>query len=101
MGPIDGSIVPCAAGGSLVFLPDDCRLVLRTIYDRYPKARTRYGLVDAFNPKTGWYDSEIVGIDQGIVLLMAENLRNGGVWNAVMRDEQIEKAMKMVGFGPG
>lgn len=98
MGPIDGSIVPCAAGGSLVFMPDDCKLVLKTIFDRYPKAWTRYGFVDAFNPKDDWYDPEIIGIDQGIVLLMAENLRTGGVWKTFMRNQEISRAMKAVGF---
>ena len=98
MGPIDGSIVPCAAGGSLPFLPNDCKLVLKTIFDRYPRAWTRYGFVDAFNPKTGWYDPEILGIDLGIMLLMTENLRNQGVWEAFMRNEEIVRAMKAVGF---
>ena len=98
MGPIDGSVVPCAPGGSLVFMPQDCKLVLQTILDRYPKAWTRYGFVDAFQPKDDWYDPDIVGIDQGIVLLMAENLRNEGVWKAFMRNEEIVRAMKAVGF---
>jgi hypothetical protein len=98
MGPIDGTIVPCAAGGSLVFMPQDCRLVLKTIFDRYPKAWTRYGFVDAFHPKDDWYDPEIVGIDQGIMLLMAENLRNEGVWKAFMRTPEISRAMQSVGF---
>jgi hypothetical protein len=98
MGPIDGSIVPCAAGGSLVFRPDDCKLVLKTISDRYPKAWTRYGFVDAFHPKDDWYDPEVLGIDQGMILLMAENLRNEGVWKAFMRNEEIVRAMRAVGF---
>ena len=98
MGPIDGTVVPCAAGGSLVFTPDDCRLVLKTIFDRYPRTWTRYGFVDAFNPKTGWYDSEVLGIDLGITLLMAENLRNQGVWKSFMRNQEITRAMKAVGF---
>ncbi len=59
-GPIDGSIVPCATGGSLPFLFDDCIRVLRTIRGHYgQKAWTRYGFVDAFNPLTGWYDSDV------------------------------------------
>jgi hypothetical protein len=40
-GPIDGSIVPCATGGSLAFLFPDCIRVLRTIrgpYGRKPGA---------------------------------------------------------------
>ena len=34
-GPIDGTVVPCAAGGSLPFLPQATMRVLRTIKDRY------------------------------------------------------------------
>ena len=37
MGPIDGTIVPAAAGGSLPFLPAATMRVLRTIHDHYPK----------------------------------------------------------------
>jgi hypothetical protein len=98
MGPIDGTIVPCAAGGSLVFLPGGCKLVLKTIFDRYPKAWTRYGFVDAFHPRHDWYDPEVLGIDQGIMLLMAENLRNEGVWKSFMRNEEIVRAMNAVGL---
>ena len=56
IGRLDGSVVPCASGGSLPFLKDDCMRVLRTIRERYPKAWGRYGFVDAFNPLTGWYN---------------------------------------------
>jgi hypothetical protein len=75
MGPIDGTVVPCAAGGSLPFLPQACMRVLRTIHDHYPGAWCRYGFVDAFNPLTGWYDTDVIGIDTGITMLMAENAR--------------------------
>ena len=98
MGPIDGTVVPCAAAGSLVFMPEDCRLVVKTVLDHYPKAWTRYGFVDAFHPKDDWYDPEIVGIDQGIALLTAENLRTEGVWKVFMRNQEIQRAMKAVGF---
>ena len=27
---------------------------------------SRYGFVDAFNPLTNWYDSDVIGIDTGI-----------------------------------
>ena len=50
-GPIDGTVVPCAAGGSLPFLPQEAMRVLRTIKERYgARAWNRYGFVDAFNP---------------------------------------------------
>ena len=34
MGPIDGTVVPCAAGGSLPFLPRATLRVLKTIKNR-------------------------------------------------------------------
>jgi hypothetical protein len=77
MGPIDGTVVPAAAGGSLPFLPAATMRVLRTIHDHYPKAWCRYGFVDAFNPLTDWYDTDVVGIDTGITMLSrwADRLR--------------------------
>jgi len=75
-GPIDGSIVPCATGGSLRFLFDDCARVLRNLRGRYrDRVWTKYSFVDAFNPLIGWYDADVLGIDLGITMLMAENQR--------------------------
>ena len=31
--------------------------------------------MDAFNPLTDWYDTDVIGIDTGITMLMAENAR--------------------------
>jgi hypothetical protein len=100
MGPIDGTVVPAAAGGSLPFLPDATIRVLRTIYEHYPKAKCRYGFVDAFNPLTGWYDSDVIGIDTGITMLMAENARTGFVWETFMKNPEAKRGMERAGFQP-
>ncbi len=100
MGPIDGTVVPCAAGGSLPFLPAETMRVLHTIHDRYPKAWCRYGFVDAFNPLTGWYDTDVIGIDTGITMLMAENARTGFVWETFMKNPEAQRGMKLAGFKP-
>ncbi|PYX52237.1 MAG: hypothetical protein DMG79_01225 [Acidobacteria bacterium] len=97
-GPIDGTIVPSASAGSLPFLPEPIMRVLRTIKDRYPQAWSKYGFVNAFNPLTNWYDSDVIGIDTGITLLMAENLRSGFVWNTFMRNETARRGMQRAGF---
>src|SRR6202035_1897938 len=52
---------PAAPGGSIPFLPDATMRVLRTVHDHYPNAWSRYGFVDAFNPLTEWYDTDVVG----------------------------------------
>ena len=100
-GPIDGSVVPCATGGSLPFVYTDCIRVLRTIRTTYAtKAWGLYGFADAFNPLTGWYDSDVLGIDLGITMLMAENYRTGMVWKTFMKNAEPVAAMQKVGFQP-
>jgi hypothetical protein len=99
-GPIDGTIVPAAAGGSLPFLPAATALVLSNIQHNYPKAGCRYGFVDAFNPLTGWYDTDVVGIDTGITMLMAENARTGFVWRTFMKNPEAQRGMAAAGFEP-
>ncbi len=99
-GPIDGTVVPCATGGSLPFLPAATMRVLRTIHDHYPKALCRYGLIDAFNPLTNWYDSDVIGIDVGITMLMAENARTGFVWETFMKNPEAKRGMDLAGFKP-
>ena len=97
-GPIDGTIVPAATGGSLPFLPNETMRVLRTIRDHYPKAWCRYGFVDAFNPLTDWYDTDVIGIDTGITMLMAENARTGFVWETFMKNPEAQRGMESAGF---
>jgi len=98
MGPIDGSIVPCAAGGSIPFLATDCIEVLRNIQNWFPKSWQRYSFVDAFNPLSGWYDPHVIGIDLGIMMLMAENHRTSFVWDTFMKNPEPVAAMTAVGF---
>jgi hypothetical protein len=98
-GPIDGSVVPCATGGSLPFLPQATMRVLQTIKNRYgQRAWTRYGFVDAFNPLTNWYDTDVVGIDTGITMVMAENARTGFVWSTFMKNPEAVRGMERAGF---
>jgi len=99
IGDIDGSVVPCAAAGSLPFLPADCLKVLRAMRSRWGKrAWGRYGFVDAFHPAADWYDPDVLGIDQGISVAMAENLRSGLVWNTFMSNPEAARAMQLAGF---
>jgi hypothetical protein len=98
MGPIDGTVVPSATGGSLPFLPQPVLRVLRTMKNRYPSAWSKYGFVNAFNPLKNWYDGDVIGIDTGITMLMAENVRTGFVWNTFMRAVEARRGMTRAGF---
>jgi hypothetical protein len=94
---IDGSVVPCAAGGSLMLAPDVCIPALMEMSAKFgDRIYRRYGFVDAFHPTSGWTNRDVIGIDVGITLLSAENLRTGNVWNWFMRNPQIRRAMSSV-----
>ena len=73
--------------------------VLRNIREKYEqRVWRRYGFVDAFNPLTNWYSSDVIGIDVGITLLMAENARSGFVWEQFMKNEAARNGMARAGF---
>jgi hypothetical protein len=96
---IDGTVVPCAAAGSLMFTPDISLPALRAMKDKYgERIYGRYGFTDAFNPNNGWVNPDVIGIDLGITLLSAENLRSANVWRWFMRNAEIPRAMELVGL---
>ena len=98
MGPIDGTLVPAACAGSIPF-STDCVAVLEQMRGRYgDRIWKRYGFVDAFNPLTGWVDADVIGIDLGISMLMAENARSGFVWRNFMANVEVVSAMQKAGF---
>ncbi|MCK6501277.1 MAG: hypothetical protein L6Q38_17500, partial [Nitrospira sp.] len=92
------TIVPCAAAGSLPFLPDACLRTLRHQRERFGnRIWSRYGFVDAFNPHTGWVNPDVVGIDVGITMLMAENLASGWVWRNFRSNAEIRRGLAEAG----
>lgn len=96
---IDGTVVPSAAGGSLMFTPEVAVRALRKMRDMHgAKIYGRYGFVDAFNPNTGWVNPDVIGINQGIILLSAENARTGNVWRSFMKNPEIPLALRRVGL---
>jgi hypothetical protein len=113
----DGTIAPTAAGGSLPFAPEITIPVLMAMRERHGDALFgQYGFLDAFNetfprdrapatgrtiPGKGWYDIDYLGIDQGPILLMAENYRTGLVWRYLRRHPAITRGLRRAGFTGG
>lgn len=94
---IDGTVVPCAAAGSLMFTPDIALPVLREMKERYGSTiYGRYGFTDAFNPRNGWVNPDVIGIDLGMTLLSIENYRSGKVWFWFMQNAEITSALRRV-----
>jgi hypothetical protein len=105
----DGTIAPTAAGGSLPFAPQICIPALKAMAAKYDTLLwKKYGFLDSFNPtyitpKTpnGWFDHDYLGIDQGPIVIMIENLRNGFVWNVMKKNKYIVQGLQRAGFTGG
>jgi hypothetical protein len=98
---IDGTVVPCAPAGSLVFTPGLSLPALRQMRERYGEdIYGRYGFTDAFNPGNGWVSRELVGLNTGITLLAAENLRSGKVWKWFMSNPEVKRALQLADIYP-
>lgn len=96
---IDGTVVPCAAGGSLMLAPSICVPALQAMKERYgDRIWGPYGFTDAFHPTNGWVSPDVLGLDVGITLLSAENLRSGNIWKWFLRNPEIPRAMHLVGL---
>jgi hypothetical protein len=96
---IDGTVVPYAAAGSLMFVPELALAALQAMRAKFGRRiYGKYGFVDAFNPTTGWVDRDVIGIDLGITFLSAENTRSRNVWRWFMKNSEIAKAIDLVGL---
>lgn len=114
----DGTIAPTAAGGSLPFAPEITLPALQAMHTQYGEHLfKRYGFLDSFNPSfdfadvalrhgsvvadVGWFADDYLGIDQGPILLMAENYRNGLIWNVMRNCEYLQEGLRKAGFSGG
>jgi hypothetical protein len=113
----DGTVAPTAALGSLPFAPEIVVPAVTEMRRRYgAHLYSRYGFLDAFNPSVpdgtavkqgrvvpgaGWFDTDWLGIDQGPILAMIENHRNGFVWRVMRRNPHVVRGLLRAGFRGG
>ncbi|QDH17961.1 Tat pathway signal protein [Swingsia samuiensis] len=103
----DGTLAPTAAGGSIAFAPEIVIPALREMHQKYgDRIYNQYGFLDSFNPsfqKDGhyWVANQQLGIDQGPILLMIENWRNGFVWKVMKKNKYVRSGLMRAGFQGG
>lgn len=114
----DGTIVPTAPGGSVAFTPEVSLSALMAMKRRYGnRLYTPYGFKDSFNPsftfvtelskrgevdaRRGWVANDYLGIDQGPIVTMLANQRDGFVWRVMRRNQHIRDGLRKLGFKGG
>ena len=79
-----------------------CGLVVAALREMYGRYRERlwspYGFRDAFNLERDWWATDVLGIDQGPILLAIENQRTGRVWARMRRSEVMARGLERAGF---
>lgn len=98
-GENDGTVAPTAALAAVTFLPEIARRTLQDLSSVYrAKAWGKYGFANAINPSRNWYDTDVIGIDLGMMLLAVENHRSGLIWRLTSAAPSTKKALAAAGF---
>jgi hypothetical protein len=104
--PDDGTLSPWTVITSLPFAPEIALPALENYLMQYPRLHGKYGMMCSLNltypTKTdgleGWYSNNYTGLNEGPVVLMIENFRNGFVWELMKRLPYISTGLKRAGF---
>ena len=96
----DGTITPCGAIGSIVFIPKESIRAMEYYYNTFPKLWGKYGFKDGYNLDCNkpWFAKEYIGIDKGIEILMIENYLNGTIWKYFMNNKYVKDGLEKLGF---
>jgi hypothetical protein len=94
-----GTITPTAALSAFPYTPEQSMRALKHFYfDLGDKLWSEYGFIDAFNLTQNWYADSHLAIDQGPIIVMIENHRTGLLWNYFMKDPDIQRGLRLLGF---
>jgi len=104
----DGTIAPYGAGSAIVFTPDWSVAALRHYRDLTDEegdplvwkgiGESEFGFRDSFNLGTGWVAPDYVAIDQGPLLVLIDNARDGSVWEWFHAHPFVQAGMERLGL---
>lgn len=98
----DGTVAPTGAITSIMFTPEISLAFLEKLYaEEKDWLWGRYGFADSFNLASKWKSPDVIGIDQGGILLGIENYRTGLIWKLFQQAPEVKRALQLAGFKPG
>ncbi|MBJ2174675.1 beta-glucosidase [Aureibaculum sp. A20] len=93
-----GVVSPTAALSSFPYTPKESMQMLRHLYKDMPEYIGKYGPYDAIALDSDWKTVRYLAIDQGPIPVMIENYRSGLLWNLFMKNKDVQKGLKKLGF---
>ena len=93
-----GVISPTAALSSFPYSPKESMRFLKYLYNEADSLVGKYGPYDAYSQTKNWCLPRYLAIDQGPIPVMIENYRSGLLWKLFMKNEDVQKGLKILGF---
>ncbi|HEX6998403.1 MAG TPA: glucoamylase family protein [Gammaproteobacteria bacterium] len=95
----NGTISPTAAVASLPYAPQEALAAMRHFLAAHgERVWGRFGFVDAFCERRGWFADTFLAIDQGPIVVMIENHRTGLLWRLFMDVPEVREGLRRLGF---
>lgn len=94
----NGTLAAPATLASMMFTPKESMAAAEAFYNQYRNAYGRYGFASGINPSRNWHSPDMIGIDQGQMMLGIENARDGWPNKTFMGHPIVQKGMMRAGF---
>ena len=94
----NGTLAPPAALASVLFTPAESIAAAENFMATYPKAYGRYGFSSGINPSRNWIGPDVIGIDQGQMMLAIEAARDGLPQRLFMGHPAISRGLERIGL---
>ncbi|WP_090393490.1 glucoamylase family protein [Niabella drilacis] len=95
----NGTICCAAALSSIAYTPKESMAALRYFYEQLGnRIWGKCGFSESYNETRKWYATSHLAINQGATILMIENYRTGLLWKWFMKDKDVQRGLKKLGF---
>lgn len=94
-----GVISPTAAISSIPYTPNESINFIQYLKNNLnDKVWGKYGFYDAYSETENWYPQRYLAIDQGPMVVMIQNYKDGFIWNLFMQAPEIKQGLTKLGF---
>src|SRR5690606_38723510 len=90
---------PTAAISSIPYTPEARISFMRYLQDSIGEpVWGKYGVYDAYSESENWFPQRYLAIDQGPIVVMIQNYKDGFIWDLFMGAEDVQAGLKKLGF---
>src|SRR5690606_26566429 len=94
-----GVISPTAAISSIPYTQKESINFIQYLMDNLKdKVWGKYGFYDAYSENEAWYPQRYLAIDQGPMVVMIQNYKDGFIWNLFTQAPEIKAGLQKLGF---